>query len=126
MRASTGQHNIPACGRRFQLGAGRVIGGYERGVPGMCRGEVRTLLVPPGLAYGERGVPGTIPPGRAHYLTSIICHLYIYYVSTNISTDATLHFTVELLSIADGQLPPPPPPPRVEVGHIRGSRYLDI
>ena len=76
---------------KFQLGAGRVIGGYERGTPGMCQGEKRTLLVPPGLAYGERGVPGTIP------------------------ANATLHFTVECLEIADGVLPSPPPPPREKV-----------
>ena len=65
----------------FQLGVGRVIEGYEKGVPGMCKGETRTLLVPPSMGYGERGVPGTIPGG------------------------ATLHFTVELLSITDGNLP---------------------
>ena len=37
----------------------KVIQGYEKGVPGMCRGEIRTLTVPPHLAYGDRGVPGT-------------------------------------------------------------------
>lgn len=82
---------------RFQLGAGRVIQGYERGVPGMCRGEVRTLSVPPGLAYGEHGVPGTIPG------------------------NSRLHFTVELLSIEDGVLPPPPPPPRQKMCFERGE-----
>ena len=76
---------------RFQLGAGRVIQGYERGVPGMCKGEVRTLQVPPAMAYGEHGVPGKIPG------------------------NSTLHFTVELLSIEDGVLPPPPPPPKQKV-----------
>ena len=25
----------------------------------MCKGETRTLTVPPHLAYGDRGVPGT-------------------------------------------------------------------
>ena len=29
--------------------------------------------------------------------------------------NATLHFTVECLEIADGVLPTPPPPPRVKV-----------
>ena len=33
----------------------QVIQGYERGVPGMCKGETRTLTVPPHLGYGERG-----------------------------------------------------------------------
>ena len=78
---------------KFQLGAGRVIQGYERGAPGMCRGETRTFQVPPSLAYGERGVPGKIPG------------------------NSTLHFTVECLSIADGELeaPSPPTPPREKV-----------
>ena len=78
---------------KFQLGAGRVIQGYERGAPGMCRGETRTFQVPPSLAYGERGVPGKIPG------------------------NSTLHFTVECLSIADGELeaPSPPTPSREKV-----------
>ena len=41
----------------------------------MCKGEIRTLTVPPHLGYGDNGVPGVIPK------------------------KATLHFTVELLSI---------------------------
>ena len=40
--------------------AHKVIQGYERGVPGMCRGETRTLTVPPHLAYGDSGYPGNI------------------------------------------------------------------
>ena len=38
--------------------AHQVIQGYERGVPGMCKGETRTLTVPPHLAYGDGGYPG--------------------------------------------------------------------
>ena len=73
----------------FQLGAGRVIRGYELGVPGMCRGEKRVLVVPPHLGYGDRGVPGVIPGG------------------------ATLRFEVELLKISDGPALPPPPAPHI-------------
>ena len=57
----------------------QVIQGYERGVPGMCKGEKRTLTVPPHLAYGDRGV-GDIPGG------------------------STLHFTVELIDVRKGKL----------------------
>ena len=38
----------------------QVIMGYEMGVPGMCKGETRTLTVPPHLAYGDGGYPGNI------------------------------------------------------------------
>lgn len=46
----------------FQLGQGRVIQGWERGVEGMAVGEKRQLRIPAELAYGERSV-GSIPAG---------------------------------------------------------------
>ncbi len=47
----------------FPLGQGSVIQGWDRGVAGMRIGEVRELTIAPGLAYGERGAGGVIPPG---------------------------------------------------------------
>ncbi|KAF7722269.1 FK506 binding protein proline rotamase rapamycin-binding protein [Apophysomyces ossiformis] len=58
-----------------QIGVGRVIKGWDEGVPQLSLGQKARLICSPDYAYGPRGIPGVIPP------------------------NATLIFEVELLDI---------------------------
>lgn len=47
----------------FTLGDGKAINGVEIGMGGMCRGEIRELDIPSGLAYGSFGSQAFDIPG---------------------------------------------------------------
>ncbi|KAI9493643.1 hypothetical protein BDB00DRAFT_821913 [Zychaea mexicana] len=49
----------------FKLGRDKLMDGLEKGIQGMCEGEIRRLLVPADMAFGEMGLPGKIPPNSA-------------------------------------------------------------
>jgi peptidylprolyl isomerase len=51
--------------RAFQcvIGTGRVIKGWDQGIPGMKVNGKRKLFVPANLAYGERQMGALIKPG---------------------------------------------------------------
>jgi len=46
----------------FQIGAGMVIAGWEKGLLDMKVGEKRTLTIPSEMGYGAQGAGGVIPP----------------------------------------------------------------
>ncbi|XP_016832224.1 peptidyl-prolyl cis-trans isomerase FKBP10 isoform X2 [Cricetulus griseus] len=44
------------------IGSGWLIKGMDQGLLGMCPGEKRKIVIPPFLAYGEKGYGTVIPP----------------------------------------------------------------
>ncbi len=72
----------------FVQGFGRVIPGFDQGFDGMKVGGKRRLFIPWQLAYGARGRPG---PDPAH---------------PGIPAKADLIFDVELVDVAEMQMPP--------------------
>ena len=49
---------------QFQLGAGQGIARWDRGVQGLHVGGRRQRIIPPHVAYGDRGAGAAIKPGE--------------------------------------------------------------
>jgi FKBP-type peptidyl-prolyl cis-trans isomerase len=49
-------------GKTISFSLNQVIQGWQVGIPGMKPGGTRRLKIPGAMAYGPRGIPGTIPP----------------------------------------------------------------
>ncbi|MCL2209111.1 MAG: FKBP-type peptidyl-prolyl cis-trans isomerase [Treponema sp.] len=49
----------------FEVGAGRVIQGWEETVLDMQTGEKRLVIIPPELAYGDREVGNGLIPANS-------------------------------------------------------------
>ena len=47
---------------KFKVGDKTVIPGWDQGMVGMKRGGKKLILIPPKLAYADKGVKGRIPP----------------------------------------------------------------
>ena len=48
--------------QELPVGTGKILPGLDEALMDMTAGEKRTIIVPPELAYGSRGVENTIPP----------------------------------------------------------------
>ena len=80
----------------FPVGRGRVIKGWDLGVPGMKVGGKRRLTIPAELAYGDRSKP-------------------------NIPAGSRLTFDIELVSVT-----PPPPPPKGDDAYTGAAARTEL
>jgi FKBP-type peptidyl-prolyl cis-trans isomerase len=67
----------------FRIGAGKVIKGWDEGLPGMKEGGKRLMIIPSAYGYGATEIPGKIPANSA------------------------LVFEVDLVQLSGPGLPPP-------------------
>jgi peptidylprolyl isomerase len=74
----------------FKVNSGQVIRGWDESFSQMAVGERRQIVLPPRLAYGDRGAGGVIPGGAT---------LYVSYLSVRPILAKVVLLTISLLSI---------------------------
>jgi len=85
----------------FTIGNKQVIGGWDEGLLGLCKGAKATLVIPPEMGYGASGAGGDIPGG------------------------ATLNFDVEVVDVSSDAPPQPKQPNMFKQIDSNGDGKLD-
>jgi len=57
-----GTHAASDFGYTFQIGSENSIAGLNRGLDGLCKGGKVVIVVPPEMAFGDKGYGRKIPP----------------------------------------------------------------
>mmetsp|Transcript_25518 Transcript_25518/g.64337 ORF Transcript_25518/g.64337 Transcript_25518/m.64337 type:complete len:122 (+) Transcript_25518:40-405(+) len=53
---------------KFRIHSGQVVKGWDEGVSQLSLGEKARIIMSADFAYGNRGIPGLIPPRATLYL----------------------------------------------------------
>ncbi len=88
-------HDMPF---EFILGKGQAIEGFDIGLVGMKVGGQRELIIPPNLAYGDKGaLNGKIPPNSA-----LVFEVELVEVTTNLPPTSVKELKAEDLVVGTG------------------------
>ncbi len=107
---------------QFEIGAGRVIKGWEQGVAGMLIGGKRELIIPPQLAYGSRDVGNGLIPANSTLKFEVELIEIVQPPYTNINNSELDKLLSEGVKIYDIRLQEE----WKETGVVKGSRLITL